>query len=154
MTTIANVADQATVAFSGEGSSQKQTALAGRMSFKDTARFAIWRWYERVRIMRSFRHMSDRMLRDIGFEPEGDMSAQINACLYDRWVERQEEIRVTRELQAYTDAELDDVGIKRTDIPAVARGARALEIKAANPQTTVVRPAPAVNDRRHQIAAA
>ncbi len=36
--------------------------------------------------------------------------------------QRQEAARITRELQGYTDRQLGDLGLSRSDIPDVARG--------------------------------
>lgn len=42
---------------------------------------------------------------------------------YNAWADRRRRIaRVTAELQAYTDRQLQDLGLCRSDIPEVARG--------------------------------
>ena len=154
MTTIADVTDQATVAFSGTENSQKQTAFAGRtVSAWSAASYRIWRWYQRTRTKAAFRHMSDRTLRDLGFEPEGNLNAQIDARVDSQHAAKDRARRVYRELMAYSDAELDDIGIKRVDNSTVARGEYPFEVPAYNPATSVARPTPAANDS-HDIAAA
>ena len=114
MTTIADVADQATVARFAQGASQKRTAFAGRTEgLWATAAYRIWRWYQRTRIEAELRHKSDRALRDIGIEPGANMRAQILTLIDRQHADRQRQARVYRELMALSDAELDDIGIKR-----------------------------------------
>ena len=154
MTTIANVADQATAARFDLGSSQKQTAFAGRTgSVWATVAYHVWRWYHRTRIEAALRHKNDRTLRDIGFEPETDLRAQILTLLDQQYANRQRQAQVYRELMALSDAELDDLGIKRRDIGAIARDEYPFQVEAANPSTKAVgRPVPA-NEQRHIAAA-
>ncbi len=154
MTTFANVADQATVAFSGAESCQKQTAFARRTENTwGAAAYSIWRWYRRARIKAAFQRLSDRILQDIGFDPNGDLNAQIDARIDSQQAEKERARQIYRELMAYTDAELDDIGIRRVDIGTIARGEYPFEVPASNPATTVSRPVSAANDS-HNIAAA
>jgi uncharacterized protein YjiS (DUF1127 family) len=53
--------------------------------------------------------------------PQGVLRRMANR--WHRWLDYRLEIaRVTRELQQHTDRELNDLGLGRGDIPAVARG--------------------------------
>ena len=96
--------------------------------------------------------MSDRALTDLGFEC-ADLDTQIKARFDSLQEARRQEARVCRELMAYSDAELDDISVKRVDFTAAARGAYQFKIRASNPVTTVARPAPAANDPHHAAAA-
>ncbi|MEQ8356531.1 MAG: DUF1127 domain-containing protein [Kiloniellaceae bacterium] len=62
---------------------------------------------------------SDRLLADIGFSREQlatEIDAAVNASQQRREIERQ----TLRELGAYSDRELDDIGIRRDDIRRIA----------------------------------
>ena len=59
---------------------------------------------------------------DVGFMPAG-LSLRGFAESYRAWADRRRRIaRVTNELAAYTDRQLADLGLCRSDIPDVARG--------------------------------
>ena len=149
----ANVAYQATVAFCGEGNRHSRTARADRtLNVWGAASQAAWRWYQRARNRRALNQLSDRMLADLGFD-QANLVTQIDARLDSLLEARRQEAQVYRELMAYNDAELDDIGVRRVDIPAIARGDHPFEVEASNPVTTVIRPAPPANDRYHSAAA-
>jgi uncharacterized protein YjiS (DUF1127 family) len=105
------------------------------------------RWQERRRTYDALMRCSDRVLADIGIErehisliargidPRGHES-RVDA-LQRWWVSararlsaareaRQERLRVYRELMSYRDHELDDLGVRRSDIGGIARGGPAL----------------------------
>jgi uncharacterized protein YjiS (DUF1127 family) len=85
---------------------------------------------------------SDRILADIGIPREhihlaargvdvGDPVAVSEAGLWPRLVasirrthqRRREQLRVYRELAAYSDRDLEEIGLRRADVPAIARSA-------------------------------
>jgi uncharacterized protein YjiS (DUF1127 family) len=85
---------------------------------------------------------SDRILADIGIPREHihlaargvdvrDPIAVSQAALWPRLIasigrmhqRRRERLRVYRELMAYSDRELEEIGLRRRDIPAIARTA-------------------------------
>jgi uncharacterized protein YjiS (DUF1127 family) len=57
-----------------------------------------------------------------GFEPVG-LALRNVAARYHAWAENRRRIaRISAELHAYTDRQLLDLGLCRSDIPEVARG--------------------------------
>jgi uncharacterized protein YjiS (DUF1127 family) len=105
------------------------------------------RWQERRRTYDALMRCSDRVLADIGIEREHipliakgiDPSRHESAVAVAwRWwaavrarvdaaaEARREQRRVYRELMAYQDRELDDLGVRRADIAGIARGAPVL----------------------------
>ena len=55
--------------------------------------------------------------------PQSLVFAGFNLDRIGRWIgERRRIARTVRELETYSDRELADMGLSRTDIPAVARG--------------------------------
>jgi len=102
------------------------------------------RWQERRQTYDALMRCSDRVLADIGIEREHipliakaiDPShhesavavawrwwAAVRARLDAAGEARREQRRVYRELMAYQDRELDDLGVRRADIAGIARGA-------------------------------
>jgi uncharacterized protein YjiS (DUF1127 family) len=104
-------------------------------------------WQQRRATEAALLRCSDRVLADIGIErehisliargidPRGHES-RVDA-LQRWWVSararlsaareaRQERLRVYRELMSYRDHELDDLGVRRSDIGGIARGGPAL----------------------------
>jgi uncharacterized protein YjiS (DUF1127 family) len=101
------------------------------------------RWQERRRTYDALMRCSDRVLADIGIaredipliarglEPSRHESgayamrpwwAAARACLEAAREARRERRRVYRELMTYRDHELDDLGVRRSDIANIARG--------------------------------
>lgn len=124
----------ATTNTSGIGSS------IGRTGAKLAGGLVLWlrNWNTRHELMR----LSDRALEDIGttradiplFAKQGDPWRRLpgDAALVlalgalieqlERWRERRRrQIRVYRELMAYSDPELAEIGLTRRDIPEIAR---------------------------------
>ena len=147
----ANVAYRATTAFCGEEKDRR----AGRTTpdLWGAASRSVWRWFQRGRNRYALNQLSDGMLADIGFDSH-NLAAQINGRLNSQREARRQEARIYRELMAYTDAELDDIHVKRVDIPAIAHGDYPFEVEEANPVTTAARPAPPAANDRYQVAAA
>jgi uncharacterized protein YjiS (DUF1127 family) len=106
------------------------------------------RWRERRKTCDALMRCSDRVLADIGIEREnipliarGLDPAQHQSrldALRRRWAAardrletareaRRERLRVYRELMAYRDHELDDLGVRRTDIARMVRGEPSLQ---------------------------
>jgi uncharacterized protein YjiS (DUF1127 family) len=100
------------------------------------------RQYRRAETRRALMACSDRTLTDIGIPREhirlaargvdlSDPIAVSEAALWPRLVasigrmhrRRREQLRVYRELMAYSDHELEEIGLRRADIPAIARTA-------------------------------
>jgi uncharacterized protein YjiS (DUF1127 family) len=100
------------------------------------------RWKQRRATRDALMRCSDRVLADIGIEREHiPLVAQgidpterqlrdstfrrwwtaAHARLAAAWQERREQRRIYRELDAYTDRELDEIGVRRADIPVIAR---------------------------------
>jgi uncharacterized protein YjiS (DUF1127 family) len=103
------------------------------------------RWEQRRATRDSLMRCSDRVLADIGIarehipllakgidpaqHPAGDSWdstfrrwwAAARARLAAAWEARREQRRVYRELDAYTNRELDEIGVRRADIPLIAR---------------------------------
>jgi uncharacterized protein YjiS (DUF1127 family) len=101
------------------------------------------RWDQQSRTAEALRRCSDRVLADIGIERAhidlvargidprtrengGERLARWWAGARSRLEAaqgaRRERQRVYRELMAYSDPELDELGVRRPDIPAIARG--------------------------------
>jgi uncharacterized protein YjiS (DUF1127 family) len=100
------------------------------------------RWEQQRATRDALMRCSDRVLADIGIEREhiplvarGIDPARhelrdsafrrwwtaARARLAEAWEAWQERRRIYRELDAYTDRELDEIGLRRADIPVVAR---------------------------------
>jgi uncharacterized protein YjiS (DUF1127 family) len=100
------------------------------------------RWEQRRATRDSLMRCSDRVLADIGIVREqiplvakgvdpaqhqaGDSTFRrwwtaARARLAAAWEAKREQRRVYRELDAYTDRELDEIGVRRADIPVIAR---------------------------------
>jgi uncharacterized protein YjiS (DUF1127 family) len=100
------------------------------------------RWKQRRATRDALMRCSDRVLADIGIAREhiplvakgidpaqhqaGDSTferwwAAARARLAAAWEASREQRRVYRELDAYTDRELDEIGVRRADIPVIAR---------------------------------
>jgi uncharacterized protein YjiS (DUF1127 family) len=93
------------------------------------------RWKQRRATRDALMRCSDRVLADIGIEREHiPLVAQgidpterqlwwtaAHARLAAAGQERREQRRIYRELDAYTDRELDEIGVRRADIPVIAR---------------------------------
>jgi uncharacterized protein YjiS (DUF1127 family) len=98
--------------------------------------------YRKAETRRALMACSDRTLADIGIPREhihlaargidvGDPIAVSQAGLWPRFVasisrmhrRRREQLRIYRELMAYSDHELEEIGLRRSDIPAIARTA-------------------------------
>ncbi len=132
---------------------KRTTRAAGTLKLWSTASRTVWRWFQRGRNRYPLNQLSDRMLADIGFDSH-NLAAQVNRGLNSQREARRQEARIYRELMAYTDAELDDIHVKRVDIPAIAHGDYPFEVEVANPVTTAARPAPPAANDRYQVAAA
>jgi uncharacterized protein YjiS (DUF1127 family) len=103
------------------------------------------RQYRQAESRHALAGCSDRMLADIGIpredihlaargvdmrDPIGVSQAALRPRLiasigrmHQRRRERREQLRVYQELMAYSDRELDELGLRRRDIPAIARTA-------------------------------
>ena len=94
----------------------------------------IGRWYRQVATRSALMACSDRVLADIGIEREnipavarasgGRAGSQIfnwRDALARRLERARQRRRVYRELMAYSDSELDELGIGRGDIRGIAR---------------------------------
>jgi uncharacterized protein YjiS (DUF1127 family) len=97
---------------------------------------AVGAWLQQRKTRQELMACSDRVLDDIGiarediplvasggqpvaaYQPSGWLAA-LRSRLDETLARRREEA----ELMAYSDQELDDVGIRRTDIPAIIKGA-------------------------------
>jgi uncharacterized protein YjiS (DUF1127 family) len=92
----------------------------------------VGRWYRQAATRSALMACSDRVLADIGIERE-DISAIARASAgrsrsetvnwRDALSRRLEGRRVYRELMAYSDRELDELGIGRGEIDRIARAA-------------------------------
>ena len=101
------------------------------------------RWHEQRQTRYALMRCSDRVLADIGIEREhipliakgmNPAECQLRAPALRRWwtaararldagrEARRERLQVYRELDAYSDRELDEIGLRRADVPAIARG--------------------------------
>jgi uncharacterized protein YjiS (DUF1127 family) len=103
---------------------------------------ALARWHEQRRTRQALMACSDRVLADVGIEREhiplvakgidhadyqqmdpvlrrwwAAAYARVDAERAARWERR----RLYRELDAYSDRELDEIGVRRADIPMIAR---------------------------------
>ena len=104
---------------------------------------ALARWSEQYRTRAALSRCSDRMLEDIGIarehialiakglSPAASVAPTVERKLW--WHEMDERLdsaihayserrRIARELTAYRDFELDEIGVRRIDIPMIARG--------------------------------
>ena len=100
------------------------------------------RWNQRARTREALEACSDRTLADVGIarehialvakgvdhrDPialgEHGWRPRLAAVLYQLGFARPEQRRVLRELSAYSDADLNDLGIRRSDIAQIARAA-------------------------------
>jgi uncharacterized protein YjiS (DUF1127 family) len=100
------------------------------------------RWQRQRATRHALIRCSDRVLADIGIareqiplaakgiDPAADELTNsafrrwltaARARLAAAWQARQERRRIYRELDAYTDRELDEIGLRRADIPVIAR---------------------------------
>jgi uncharacterized protein YjiS (DUF1127 family) len=100
------------------------------------------RWQQRRATRDALMRCSDRVLADIGIAREhiplvakgiDPTERQLRDSTFRRWwtaaharlaaawQERLEQRRIYRELDAYTDRELDEIGLRRADIPVIAR---------------------------------
>ena len=100
------------------------------------------RWQQQRATRDALMRCSDRVLADIGIEREhiplvakgiDPAEHQLPDSAFRRWWtaararsaaawgERREQRRIYRELDAYTDRELDEIGVRRADIPVIAR---------------------------------
>jgi uncharacterized protein YjiS (DUF1127 family) len=107
---------------------------------KGSARLAAWQ--QQRRTYAALMRCSDHLLADIGIEREHialiargidprqyDASKsgwrgwwhELRSRLDDASATRRERRRISRELMAYNDHDLDDLGIRRSEIPALAR---------------------------------
>lgn len=96
----------------------------------------IGRWYRQAVTRSALMRCSDRVLADIGIEREdipaiarastrraGSEAFDWRAALARRLDGVRQRRRIYRELMAYSDRELDELGIGRGDIPQIARSA-------------------------------
>jgi uncharacterized protein YjiS (DUF1127 family) len=102
----------------------------------------VLRWEQQRATRDALMRCSDRVLADIGIERQhipliakgidpaehqlGDSTfrrswAAARARVTAAWAARREQRRIYRELDAYTDRELDEIGLRRADIPVIAR---------------------------------
>jgi uncharacterized protein YjiS (DUF1127 family) len=100
------------------------------------------RWERQRATREALMRCSDRVLADIGIEREhiplvakgiDPAQHQPGESTFRRWwtaararvtaarEARREQRRIYRELDAYTDRELDEIGVRRADIPVIAR---------------------------------
>jgi uncharacterized protein YjiS (DUF1127 family) len=121
------------LATAGRGAARVLRPLVARLA----------RWNQQARTVAALTRCSDRVLADIGIERAHialvargiDPRTHEAGCeRLARWwastpsrleaaqAARRERRRVYRELMAYSDPELDDLGVRRPDIPAIARG--------------------------------
>jgi uncharacterized protein YjiS (DUF1127 family) len=124
------------------------TAPIVRSAFRATARLLrpcvapVIRWRRRRETQHALMRCSDRTLADIGIAREhirlvargidpaeyrlGDRARSrwwhaARARLHAAQLARQERRRIYRELMAYSDRELEEIGLRRADIPGIAR---------------------------------
>lgn len=96
----------------------------------------IARWYRQAATRRALMACSDRVLADIGIERDdipamaGSSSGSFAAgpvnwrdTLTQRLETARRRRRIYRELMAYSDRDLDELGIRRRDISGIARAA-------------------------------
>jgi uncharacterized protein YjiS (DUF1127 family) len=125
------------------------TAAMVAAAFRGTARglqlllAQVVRWKRRRATRETLMRCSDRVLADIGIEREhipliakgiDPAGYQLREPAIRRWwaaartrldalrQARRERHRLYRELDAYSDRELEEIGLRRADIPAIARG--------------------------------
>jgi uncharacterized protein YjiS (DUF1127 family) len=108
----------------------------------EAGRRLLARQYRQAKARHALAACSDRTLADIGIPREHvhlaargvdvrDPIAVSQAALWPRliaWIgrahqKRGEQLRVYREVMAYSDRELEEIGLRRRDIPAIARTA-------------------------------
>jgi uncharacterized protein YjiS (DUF1127 family) len=129
-------ANQAGAGLLGSGSGRSQRSLRAALA-------ALARWHEQRRTRQALMACSDRVLADIGIEREhiplvakgidpaeyqqvdpvlrrwwAAAYARVDAARAARWERR----RLYRELDAYSDRELEEIGLRRGDIPLITRG--------------------------------
>lgn len=115
-------ADTATAAFDGIG------------RLVSAAAETIARWHRQAATRSALTACSDRVLADIGIERDDipaiarastgrSRTAPVNwrDALTQRLEKARQRRRIYRELMAYSDRELDELGIGRRDIPGIAR---------------------------------
>jgi uncharacterized protein YjiS (DUF1127 family) len=104
---------------------------------------ALARWHRQLQTRDALMRCSDRVLADIGIEREhipliakgiDPAEYQLRDSAVRRWwtaararvdaarTARRERRRVFRELDAYSDRELEEIGLRRADIALIARG--------------------------------
>lgn len=104
---------------------------------------ALVRWHQQRRTQDALMHCSDRVLADIGIDREhiplvakgiDPAEEHLRDPALRRWwsaarahveaasAARRERRRLYRELDAYSDRELDEIGLRRADIPVIAQG--------------------------------
>ena len=108
-----------------------------------TALARLVRWHQRRQTRHALMRCSDRVLADVGIERENiplvakgidPVAFQMREPALGRWWHaardrldagreaRRERRRVYRELDAYSDRELEEIGLRRADVPVIARG--------------------------------
>ena len=103
----------------------------GLSLLSDLALARIVRWHHERTTRDALLALSDHVLRDIGIE-RADIEAIAKGLdpavrrppesAIGRWLEaRRERRRALLELMAYSDRELDEIGVRRCDIPALMR---------------------------------
>jgi uncharacterized protein YjiS (DUF1127 family) len=129
------------------------TAAMLAAGFRGTARglqlllAPLVRWQQRRATRDALMRCSDRVLADVGIERAyiplvargiDPAEYQLRDPALRRWwaaararldaagTARRQRQRLYRELDAYSDRELDEIGLRRADIPAIARGEPAL----------------------------
>jgi uncharacterized protein YjiS (DUF1127 family) len=119
------------------------SAFRGMARAVRTMRAQVVRWEQRRATRQALMRCSDRVLADIGIEREhiplvargiGPAEYQLRDPALRRWwgaararfhaarEARRQRRRLYRELDAYNDRELEEIGLRRADIPVVARG--------------------------------
>lgn len=115
--------------------------LAGRWNVLSTISTWLVRWNRRVHTREALEACSERTLADIGIPREHialvakgvDHNDPVAVSQYGWWPRlvqalqamgsRPEQLRVQRELSAYSDRELNEIGVRRSDIGQIARTA-------------------------------
>ena len=106
---------------------------------------ALLRFTERRALREMLELRSDRLLADAGFS-RAQLAEQIRAAVEDSQQSRKVEQRVRRELSAYSDRELNDIGITRSDVPRLAREEAQLVLEARRLGRLGVQHGPQAND--------
>ena len=134
------------------GARQERAAATAAMiaaAFRGTVRALrpllaqVVRWRQRRATREALMRCSDRVLADVGIEREDiplvargidPAEYQLKDPALRRWCQaararraslrqaRRERRRLYRELDAYNDRELEEIGLRRADIPVIARG--------------------------------